>query len=324
MPSNKKRHSWREFEKFIVAMAKIFGIVIVVFFMGLVRVQWKSGKLYICHVLPMLLTLALTTMEGAHLHLLGYWLPNVFTAWKVSIMAQYHWTIHFVACLAIFNILSIVVWGIKPWKDKKCFQEAIDDLGFVTTTGKKPRVVSIVERQNGKKIVRIRSVGVGPEQYERRQSDLQSSIDWRIDKIERDEKNRYINIFLTEGALPELVDYTRVEEKVLRPYQFVVGESAAGTILAVLDELPHLLIAGVTGGGKSTFLNAMLLSLLKSPRLSVYGIDLKVVELAPYADIPGVHVDDTLDDAARTLESIHREMERRYRDILGAKGEAEN
>ena len=317
---SKPNKNQRDSERIVVNIAKSLSALTIIFWMGFCRISWSNKSLYTHHFLPMLMTFFVLAYDWAYLYWFSRIFPNVLTPWRVGQMIEAHWLFHLILLVLGFNTLSVIVWGIKPWKEKKAFQAAIDDLGLVTSTGKRPRVLSIADAKKGKKIVNIMSVGVGPEQYEKRFDDLQSSIDWRIDNISRDEKNRFVKIFLTEGALPEQVDYSALEEKINRSYQFVVGESSSGTILTAIDDLPHLLIAGVTGGGKSTFLNAMLVSLLKSPRLSIYGIDLKVVELKPYADIPGIHIDDTLEDAARTLTNVHREMERRYRDVLGAQG----
>jgi S-DNA-T family DNA segregation ATPase FtsK/SpoIIIE len=84
-----------------------------------------------------------------------------------------------------------------------------------------------------------------------------------------------------------------------------------------LADLPHLLVAGETGSGKSGFLNALLLSLLSRNTpddLQLVMIDPKRVELAPYEPLPhmaGEVVDDML-DAAKALEDVVGVMEQRY------------
>jgi S-DNA-T family DNA segregation ATPase FtsK/SpoIIIE len=74
------------------------------------------------------------------------------------------------------------------------------------------------------------------------------------------------------------------------PLGFVIGKDIAGTpITGNLDSMPHLLIAGQTGSGKSVMINTLLTSLLyrNSPAdMKLILVDPKQVEMAPYADIP--------------------------------------
>jgi DNA segregation ATPase FtsK/SpoIIIE, S-DNA-T family len=74
------------------------------------------------------------------------------------------------------------------------------------------------------------------------------------------------------------------------PLGFVIGKDIAGNpVVGNLDNMPHLLIAGQTGSGKSVMINTLLTSLLyrNSPAdLKLILVDPKQVEMAPYADIP--------------------------------------
>lgn len=88
-------------------------------------------------------------------------------------------------------------------------------------------------------------------------------------------------------------------------------------IIANLAKMPHLLVAGATGMGKSVGLNAMILSVLfkaKPEEVRIIMIDPKIVELACYADIPHLltPVVTDMNQAASTLWWCVNEMERRY------------
>ena len=103
-----------------------------------------------------------------------------------------------------------------------------------------------------------------------------------------------------------------------------LGKTAAGAIaLADLAALPHILIAGATGAGKSVFVNAILLSLLykRTPaEMRLLLIDPKMLELAAYADIPHLlaPVVTDMELAPAALNWAVEEMESRYRSMADA------
>lgn len=104
-----------------------------------------------------------------------------------------------------------------------------------------------------------------------------------------------------------------------------VGVGVDGSpVVADLGAMPHLLIAGATGAGKSVELNAILMSLvlrLTPSQLRLILIDPKCVELALYDSIPHLAAPVVSDgaDAAAYLEWVVAEMERRY-SLLEARG----
>jgi len=103
------------------------------------------------------------------------------------------------------------------------------------------------------------------------------------------------------------------------PLTLALGKDIAGhSIVADLGKMPHLLVAGTTGSGKSVGLNAMLLSMLfkSTPeKLRLIMIDPKMLELAVYDGIPHLLTPVVTDmkEAANALRWSVAEMERRYR-----------
>ncbi|MDB3870140.1 FtsK/SpoIIIE domain-containing protein, partial [Candidatus Thioglobus sp.] len=102
------------------------------------------------------------------------------------------------------------------------------------------------------------------------------------------------------------------------PLSMGLGKDINGQpIVANLAKMPHLLVAGATGMGKSVGLNAMILSVLykaKPDEVRIIMIDPKIVELAIYADIPHLltPVVTDMNEAASALWWCVNEMERRY------------
>ena len=98
-----------------------------------------------------------------------------------------------------------------------------------------------------------------------------------------------------------------------------LGKDTAGqAVIADLARMPHLMIAGATGSGKSVAINAMIMSILfkASPReVRFVMIDLKMLELSVYEDIPHLLVPVVTDpkQAVAVLNNIVELMEERYR-----------
>jgi len=111
----------------------------------------------------------------------------------------------------------------------------------------------------------------------------------------------------------------------LSPLSLALGHDIAGEPVVVdLAKMPHLLVAGTTGSGKSVGINAMILSLLfkASPEeVRLIMVDPKMLELAVYEGIPHLLTPVVTDmkDAANALRWCVAEMERRYR-LMAAMG----
>jgi S-DNA-T family DNA segregation ATPase FtsK/SpoIIIE len=103
------------------------------------------------------------------------------------------------------------------------------------------------------------------------------------------------------------------------PLALALGKDIAGhPVVADLQKMPHLLVAGTTGSGKSVALNAMILSLLykAEPRaIRLIMIDPKMLELSVYADIPHLLAPVVTDmkQATNALMWCVAEMDRRYK-----------
>lgn len=102
------------------------------------------------------------------------------------------------------------------------------------------------------------------------------------------------------------------------PLCLVLGKDIAGNPMVVdLARMPHLLVAGTTGSGKSVFINAVLMSLLYKAtpeEVRMIMIDPKMLELSSYEDIPHLLAPVVTDmkHAANALRWCVAEMERRY------------
>ena len=102
------------------------------------------------------------------------------------------------------------------------------------------------------------------------------------------------------------------------PLSFAIGKDISGeAVVGELNKMPHLLIAGQTGSGKSVMINTLLTSLLyrNSPAdMRLILVDPKQVEMAPYEDIPHL-LTPIITEPEKTISALKwavNEMERRY------------
>lgn len=119
---------------------------------------------------------------------------------------------------------------------------------------------------------------------------------------------------VTMRELLEAEEFARAKSKLT----FVLGKDIGGTtILADLAQMPHLLVAGATGSGKSVCMNTMIGSILfkaKPNEVKIVMIDPKMVELTTYNGIPHL-ISPVVTDAKKAASALRwavREMEKRY------------
>jgi len=122
-------------------------------------------------------------------------------------------------------------------------------------------------------------------------------------------------VYLSEVLQSEIYDHAK------SPLTLALGKDIAGNpTVADLAKMPHVLIAGTTGSGKSVAINAMVLSLLYKARpdeVRMIMIDPKMLELSVYEGVPHLlaPVVTDMSEAANALRWCVAEMERRYRTM---------
>ena len=120
-------------------------------------------------------------------------------------------------------------------------------------------------------------------------------------------------VYLSEILRSEVYDKSK------SPLTLALGKSIGGSpVIADITKMPHVLVAGTTGSGKSVALNAMILSLLYKAtpeQVRLIMVDPKMLELSVYEGIPHLlsPVVTDMKEAANALRWCVAEMERRYR-----------
>ncbi len=259
-------------------------------------------------------TFAIAFGNYAHLRFLHWIWPSMFSVGVVSFLAKASRLFHFLVLFFGSIFFTLAVLGIRPFIQRRRFQRDLEASGLSNPQGIAPRIAHVIRLNENKTKLIVKSKGIGVDKFETKRGDLEFCFGQIVEGIAASSDRQSIHILLCKKELTKLIPFDDVVEEIKKPYSFVVGESASGVITQELRELPHLLIAGSTGGGKSAFFRQMLIGLLKSsPRLQLYLIDLKRgVEVKEFGQLPNVRVAKNEEEAVKVLKALNEEMHKRF------------
>ena len=196
------------------------------------------------------------------------------------------------------------------------YQNSIDTLGFKNGKKESPKVVRIIQLCEDNRIIRIKSSGIGPEEWEKKRSNLSFELRSYINDIGVSRNKKYIEIFTSKSDLPHFIKFDAENHILDKPFSFIVGESKEGLVTESIRNCPHILMGGSTGMGKSTAFKLMLYSLIKSSpqdQIKFVLLDLKQgVEVSDFEDILNIRIAKNEEQACRELSRILIELKKRY------------
>lgn len=306
-------------DKFFDAVVKLTCISFDVFVEG-----WKTKKWKRTENLWLFITLAIllfnVVLKSYHIDFLKFFSFPLFYPLIDSLVSKIHVFWHLLATLLGLMLSFLFFFGLKNFKIKRKYQKGIDRLRFKSGLDEKPKVIKIRHLNENRTKLLLKSAGLGQDRYKGRLDDLRASVGQRVESVKYNDKDStMVEVFLARKPLEKIINYADTAIKLKRPYSFVVGKSLSGFIQQSIEELPHLMIGGTSGGGKSHTLNNVLVNLLESSKdhhLQMYLIDLKGgLEIKDYENLPHVELIKTVEDATETLEKLVDEMERRYKHL---------
>ena len=212
-------------------------------------------------------------------------------------------------------VITLFACGFTPFRRHVVFQKAIERAGLKTATGEKPKVKAIVPMGECRLKVVVETYGVGLNKFQAQKDSLTAGFRQTVESIASNTDKGKVEIVLCERELPNMVSFCELYGHIKEPYSFIVGQSISNVVVHKIQSLPHLLISGATGGGKSVFFRSTMLSLLKSsPHIQLYLLDMKRgVEVKEFAALPNVRTAKNENEAKNILKLLVAEMHRRYR-----------
>ncbi len=192
-------------------------------------------------------------------------------------------------------------------------QKEFDKIGLKNAKGECPKITNIFYPNPFKEILQITPNGIGLTEFNEKLDNFVVSFKKNVTKIALTDSKEFVEIHLNSKNLERLFNYETCKDLILKPYSFIIGESTDAILTKNILDLPHLLVAGTSGGGKSNFFRQTLVSLLKSsPNVQMYLLDLKQgVEVVEFGDLPNVVIADNIPDSVRILENLELEMVKR-------------
>lgn len=147
------------------------------------------------------------------------------------------------------------------------------EAGLRSVQGRVPKLVFDKSASDHTHTLRVTVSGASLEKFKKAKTTLESNLGIFIDDIRENRKQKTIDVIYAHEPMPKEVGFGDISH--LSACKFIVGETRSSYVRADIRKVPHLLIAGQTGGGKSTFLRQFITTHLLRCRATFLLIDLK-------------------------------------------------
>ena len=253
--------------------------------------------------------------EALHIKFIHDLEPSVFTYEKLQFMYRLHRNFYWVVISLLLTWPIVVALGIRIRFIRTKYMLIFYKMGLKNHAGETPRLLKKKKIDSSRSRYIFDSCGLGISEFEVKKERFESQFKMNVESIKYGNHKGRIEIVFNSQDFPEKLNYSELSKKYNLPQNgFFVGHSCEGILIEKISKLPHMLIAGTTGSGKSIFFKQTLLGLLEStPHIQMYLIDLKGgLEMMDFTECPNVMVVKTMSEALVVLRKLEREMKSRF------------
>ena len=209
--------------------------------------------------------------------------------------------------------------GLKE-RIKKKLKNVFINAGLETKLKETPEFIADVPLDEFSRKLRLRGRGLPLDSYKEARKFIEAGLNVSLAKIENPSGNReYVDIIYTTETMPDF--WTLDNLLAYKDFSFPVGLSLRGEIRANFKANPHFLIAGESGGGKSTFIRMIVtVTLINNQDAEIYFIDFKRgMENQVFEGFDRVTLIDEPKDACSKLQAINGILDSRMTTFRNAK-----
>ncbi len=227
--------------------------------------------------------------------------------------AQWLYILYYYSWLASPFICWGVYRAVIASRLKARLTDVFKDIGLQSKAGKLPNLIYDVPLDQVTRKLRLTKRSLTPADFEKAKPALESALHVFIDQIRDDREKGAIDIIYAHSPMPET--FTVKEYKNYHRWEFTVGTTRAKIVRSTLTDIPHILVAGQTGGGKSTFLRHFITSLYLSDQKAEFTlIDLKGgLEFQTFEKLKRVEVAGDIGTSLACLSTINEMVDDRFK-----------
>jgi hypothetical protein len=209
----------------------------------------------------------------------------------------------------------IWAWAqVKRKRDKlSVLTDAFKNAGLQSRIGRIPQFIADYALDPTIRKMRVTNAGFPLMKFAEQSKFLESELGIFIDEIKEDREKRAIDVIYSHYPMVTEVKYSPTITK--RPLEFLVGRTRAQNVFASFRNFPHILVAGQTGGGKSTFLRQLIVHTYLNAKSSRFllidlkgGLEFSIFENhSPFTVVPNVR------SAVKELKTMNKMLENRMK-----------
>lgn len=224
---------------------------------------------------------------------------------KMSWLFPPHGPVGYLVYVAFGGLSGFVLWGL--WQAalhaqvSRRLTAVFQTSGLKNAIGKLPDFIFDKPIDEFTRKMRLTRANLPASQFVAAKDSLESALQIYIDEIKEDRERGTIDITYAGLAMPKEVTISNIKD--IGSNRFLVGKTRGRDITADLNEIPHYLVGGESGGGKSTLLRQVITTLyLNNSSYRFYLIDLKGgLEFQLFENLPRVKV---LPDTKRAFGNL--------------------